>query len=239
MSKISPKGRVSLFKQVRVLFQENEWLYFIVGMMAGLLVWPLFTYWLQADFINEFLVSLVPEAVGITFTVVILDRLDQLRETRLLKDQLRRQLHSYYNPTALQAVEELRVLEWHNDGSLHDLDLRGADLRTANMYQADLRGSDLTNAKLQGADFYEANLKDVRVTDEQLATLITLRGATMPDGSRYDGRFNLPHDFNLMRKKGVNLNDPEAVAEYYGIPVEIYEAGQEWARENLAVLQQS
>lgn len=239
MAKISPRGRISLFKQVRVLFQENEWLYLLVGLMAGLLLWPLFTYWLQAEFFNEFLVSLVPEAVGITFTIVILDRLDHLRETRLLKNQLRRQLHSYYNPTALQAAEELRVLEWHNNGSLHDLDLRGADLRTANMYQADLRGSDLTNAKLQGADFYEANLKDVKVSDEQLVTLITLRGATMPDGSRYDGRFNLSHDFNLMRKKSININNPEAVAEYYGVPVEVYEAGQEWARENLAVLQQS
>lgn len=239
MANNSPKGRASLFKRIRVLFQENEWLYLLVGLMAGLLLWPLFTYWLQAEFINEFLISLVPEAVGITFTIVILDRLDQMREDRLVKDQLRRQLHSYYNPTALQAVEELRVLGWHDDGSLHNLDLRGADLRTANMYQADLRGCDLTNAKLQGADFYEANLKDVKVSDEQLVTLITLRGATMPDGSRYDGRFNLPHDFNLMRKKSINVNNAEAVAEYYGIPVEVYEAGQEWARENLAVLQQA
>lgn len=239
MANISGKGRPSLLKRVRMLFQENEWLYFIVGLLAGLLIERLVNYWLQAENFNTFLNNLVPEAVGISFTIVILDRLDQMREDRLVKDQLRRQLHSYYNPTALQAVEELRVLGWLEDGSLNDLDLRGADLRGANMYQADLEGCDLTNAKLQGADFYQANLKGVRVSDEQLATLITLREATMPDGSRYDGRFNLPHDFNLMRKKSVNLNDPEAIAEYYGVSVDVYETGQQWARENLAELQQS
>jgi hypothetical protein len=239
MANSRPTIRLTRIGRVRQLFRENEWVYLIVGLMGGLLLWPLVFVWLDPVGIPEFLTSLVPEAVGITFTVLILDRLDLLRERRLIKEQLMRQLHSYYNPTALQAVEELRILGWLDDGSLRGLNLRGADLRTANLYQADLQGTDLINAKLQGVDFYEANLKDAKVTDEQLAAVITMRGATMPDGARYDGRYNLPHDFNLMRKKGIDARDPAAVAGYYGVEVEHYEAGQAWARENLDALRQN
>ncbi|EBG3700881.1 pentapeptide repeat-containing protein, partial [Salmonella enterica] len=37
-------------------------------------------------------------------------------------------------------------------------DLRGANLRDANLYGADLRGADLCDANLYGADLCDANL---------------------------------------------------------------------------------
>lgn len=45
------------------------------------------------------------------------------------------------------------------------IDLEGADLGEAVLYQADLPGA--------------------KVTDEQLATAETLKGATMPDGTKH------------------------------------------------------
>lgn len=230
------KQPVSLIGKLRQFYRENEWLYFVVGLMVGLLLWPLVFVWLSPVAIPEFLTNLVPEAVGITFTVLIINRLDAVRENRLIRERLTRQMHSYYNPTALQAVEELRLLGYLSDGTLHGVDLRGADLRSANLYQADLRGANLKNTKLENADLYEANLEGATITDEQLAWTWTMRGATMPDGTRYDGRFNLPHDKELCDKWGHTWGDPASMAQYYGVSEEKFLEGQRWAEENLARL---
>jgi hypothetical protein len=74
-------------------------------------------------------------------------------------------------------------------------DLSGAYVRNANLYQADLKDAillgadlqdaDLQDADLQGANLQDANLQDANVTDEQLADAISLRLATMPDGSEH------------------------------------------------------
>ena len=72
------------------------------------------------------------------------------------------------------------------------------------------------------------------LSDEQLVTLSALRGSMMPDGKRYDGRFNLRRD---IRAAGVIAyaypEHPEDMAQWYGVSLEAYLAGQEWARENL------
>jgi hypothetical protein len=147
---------------------------------------------------------------------------------------------------------------------LSDADLRGAhlwktDLQKALMSRTDLRGASmmpyvnlrgaiLRNANLQGmrprAVLQGANLQwEAPLTDQQLVTLNSLMGTTMPDGSRYDGRFNLIGDLKgLFRDySGVavayrgspEFGNSEAFARFYGVPLETYLAGQEWARENL------
>ena len=88
--------------------------------------------------------------------------------------------------------------------NLYKADLRGADLRKANLREAnldaaDLRGADLGKAVLQRAhlndtDLRKANLFKARlnhadlsgatVTDKQLGATKTLKGATLPDGTR-------------------------------------------------------
>lgn len=43
--------------------------------------------------------------------------------------------------------------------------------------------------------FIGCNFKHARnLSNEQLRKADTLRGSILPDGSRYDGRFNLPGD---------------------------------------------
>jgi hypothetical protein len=226
--------RKSRFARVREFLDNNVWLYLVVGAMFGMLI-PSFVKILGTD-LNTFLEDLVPEFFGLAFTVLIIDSLDRHREDRLIKEQLLRQLHSYYNSFALQAIEELRVLGYLSDGSCHRLDLRGSDWRGGNLYQADLTGSDLINAKLHEADFVGANLTDVKVTDEQLVTALALWKCVMPDGKLYNGRFNLAHDFTVARRKGYNPNSPESMAAYYGVTLEDYLEGQAWAREHLSAL---
>ena len=44
----------------------------------------------------------------------------------------------------------------------------------------------------------------------------------MPDGKTYDGRFNLPGDLARARWAKVNMDDPESMAEFYGVTLEAY-----------------
>ncbi|MFL5804403.1 MAG: hypothetical protein ACJ8CR_22005, partial [Roseiflexaceae bacterium] len=60
-----------------------------------------------------------------------------------------------------------------------------------------------------------------------------LRGATMSDNHPYDGRFNLRRDAEYANGLLLDAEDPQEMADFYSVPVEVYCAGQEWARENL------
>ena len=76
---------------------------------------------------------------------------------------------------------------------LRKADLRGAQLEKANLWGTKLQGADLSGAHLKeadlkdadlsGADLSEADLQGANLTDEQLAQVRSLQGATMPDGS--------------------------------------------------------
>ena len=226
MTKRRPPG-LSIVQQLLGDIQAPQ---VAIGIVIGLLLFPLVSY-ISAS-VDDFLRELVPEFVGIVFTVLILENLARVREKRQLTEQLIRRMQSRFNPTALSAIEELRVYGKLQDGTVRNRNLRGSNWENANLYQADLRGCDLTNAILKHADFVYANLEGVTVTEEQLVCTDNLCGATMPDGSRYDGRYVLPGDLNWARRKGVNLNSPEEMAAFYGVPVEAYISGQTWWAQN-------
>ena len=59
------------------------------------------------------------------------------------------------------------------------------DLSEADLSKANLRRAHLTQAKLREADLSGANLLRAKVSDEQLALAKSLKGATMPDGSKH------------------------------------------------------
>ncbi|EAR7288923.1 pentapeptide repeat-containing protein [Salmonella enterica] len=79
---------------------------------------------------------------------------------------------------------DLRGADLRN-ANLYGADLRGADLRNANLYGADLRGADLRNANLYGADLRGADLRNANLygADLRNANLrgANLRGANLPD----------------------------------------------------------
>lgn len=234
---MTTRGAKSRLTRIKEFFDNHRSLYLVVGFFYGILGWHFVDYWLQSpEQLTEFFQNLVPEFVGIVFTVLIIDTLDRQRENRLIKEQLLRQLHSYYNPVALQSIEEMRIMGYLSDGSCRGLDLRGADWRGANLYQADLQDADLRNAKLEKADLVEATLRNVKISDEQLVLTDIMWKCVMPDGSLYDGRFNLPHDFEVAVRKNFNPQDPESMAAYYGVPLERYVEGQTWAAEHLEPL---
>lgn len=77
-----------------------------------------------------------------------------------------------------------------SDANLSNTGLRGANLKGANLRRANLEGADLTPAEdgtatdLEGADLSDASLHHAKVTYEQLDAAKSLKGATMPDGSK-------------------------------------------------------
>jgi uncharacterized protein YjbI with pentapeptide repeats len=162
------------------------------------------------------------------------------------RGQLLWQLYGEDSEAALKALRELRRRGWLEDRSLrgvdlHEANLPGADLREAdleeanlsysnlenltetNFYYADLRGADLTGAKLDSTLLDMSDLRDALVTDEQLMQADALRGAIMPDDSDYDGRFRLEGDLFGAAEQGFDLNEPERMANFYDIPLEVYQ----------------
>jgi uncharacterized protein YjbI with pentapeptide repeats len=78
----------------------------------------------------------------------------------------------------------------HN-ANLSDIYLKGSKLEYSNLRNANLSHSKLTGANLTAADLTDANLTDADLTDaivtsEQLATAKSLKGATMPDGTKHE-----------------------------------------------------
>jgi Pentapeptide repeats (8 copies) len=73
-------------------------------------------------------------------------------------------------------------LPWHPKNA----DLQGVDLSDANLSGAELATLDLTETDLSGADLSGANLNEATVNEEQLDTVWSLEGATMPDGTEHD-----------------------------------------------------
>ena len=63
--------------------------------------------------------------------------------------------------------------------------LSKANLSKANLFEADLSGADLGGADLGLADLRFANLRNAKVITEQLKIAKSLKGATMPDGSKH------------------------------------------------------
>jgi uncharacterized protein YjbI with pentapeptide repeats len=154
------------------------------------------------------------------------------------------------------------ILEWVQLRYAH---LQGADLRRANLHKtdlrmADLRGADLTNAALRGTRLSSADLREAslfgadlagailhranlcgahHLAGSQLAQANKLRGAIMPDGSRYDGRFNLPGDQGDAHLLHVEPGDPAALADFYGVSPGDFLRGQAWAAVPVGVSRQA
>jgi uncharacterized protein YjbI with pentapeptide repeats len=117
------------------------------------------------------------------------------------------------------------------------VNLRNAKLNRANLEQADLTSVDLTGAELAHANLTGAKVGHFRLFPiERLVGVDRLYQATMPDGSRYDGRLNLKGDIEFAKRTGTNTNDAKAMADWIGVTMEIYLDGQKWAETNLLKL---
>ena len=114
-----------------------------------------------------------------------------------------------------------------HQADLNEVDLTNAKLQAAKLNRASLQGANLEGANLTNADLYKVNLRAARnLTEAQLSTLNELFGSIMPDGSVYDGRFNLFGDLARANWAKVKTDDAKSMAEFYGVTLEAYLQGQ-------------
>ena len=114
-----------------------------------------------------------------------------------------------------------------HQASLDDADLTDAKLQAAKLNRASLQGANLKGTNFTNADLYKVNLRGARnLTEAQLFALNELFGSIMPDGTVYNGRFNLFGDLARAKWAKVNTGDPKSMAEFYGVTVEDYLQGQ-------------
>lgn len=128
--------------------------------------------------------------------------------------------------------------------NLKSADLSKAHLEMADLSYANLSGARLTRARMEFVNLEKASLKNANLigvnlegaknlSDEQMAQVGKMRGAILPDGTLYDGRFNLPGDFADASILHVDLNDPSAIAAFYGISPDDFLNGQKWRQEHM------
>ncbi|MEM6281929.1 MAG: pentapeptide repeat-containing protein [Chloroflexota bacterium] len=163
------------------IWRDNRWLYLLAGFTLGLLALP------AAQMLNsetfDLLTGLVPEAVGITFTVLIVERLARTRAERDLKAQLIFELGSNEHTTAMRALRLLQHKGWLSNDELKGAVLREANLTNAKLDGVNLQEADLRSAKLERADLRSANLKGADLRSAKLARAdlreINLEGANL------------------------------------------------------------
>ena len=147
----------------------------------------------------------------------VLQAVDELRKHGWLEDgtldglELR---HAHLETANLSDASLQRVNLSMADMRWTDLcgaDLRGAQLNSANLYRANMAEVDL-----DGVNLIRANLQSVRnLTDNELVRARSMFGATMPDGSIYDGRYALLGDLQMARSRSVDLDDATAMADFH------------------------
>lgn len=142
----------TLLQNLRKIWERNQWLLILAGWLLGILTMPFIAN--MTDVMN-FIGDLVPEAVGILFTVFILDRLNEQRELEQLQNRLVREASGQANEASKLACDWMQFEGWlTGDASL----LRGDKIWRGNMV-----GVNLSEANLVTTDFYKSNLTDANL----------------------------------------------------------------------------
>lgn len=159
---------------------------------------------------RDFYANVSAELASIAITVLIIDKLIELRDSEKELMRLKRLMTSRQNFVSTAAVGLMRARGWLFDGSLQGIDLRNANIAGAAMYDSDMsyallsgadaQGVDLTRAILRGAvcndaNFDEAKLYNVALQDAELNRAsfreAWLNGAKMENsrlvGADFDG----------------------------------------------------
>jgi uncharacterized protein YjbI with pentapeptide repeats len=161
----------------------------------------------------------------------VLAALEELRQAGWLTDGTLNgnSLCNVHMESANLSEARLHKVDFHQ-ARLQSADLSGVDLSNAKLTRAKLMGANLAGTNLAGADMYKVNLTGVKhLTSNQLAQAKRLFGAIMPTGGTYDGRYNLNGDLEFARWGNVDVNDPAAMAEFFGISLEDFLEGQKAA----------
>lgn len=175
----------NIFKRIHRDAFITHLLAVITGIIIGFIVFPffiMFEWW-------EFIGSLAPEALGILFTVVILNTWAEYRAQKELKQQLLSDLHTSSNDLVLSALHRLREKNWLKANYFEGNELRRADWSNTFIGRMNFNNTILhdtkfinttsndnksytivsfVNSKMWRVDFSKANLKKANFTNAEM-----------------------------------------------------------------------
>lgn len=165
------------WEEITEIWRDNRWLLAVAGWLLGLFTFPLLN--LFSDDLENFIIALVPQAIGVAMTVFILDRIIEARTEHRTREALKKRLvdEAASSSIATAAVNRMRTEGWLTGRDpialLKGAFLLGADLQGARFYEANLREANLGMANLKNADLMSADLHKAVMFDANL------QGATL------------------------------------------------------------
>ncbi|MEM9954889.1 MAG: pentapeptide repeat-containing protein [Chloroflexota bacterium] len=177
MTEISPQDQ-------RISEAQNQGKELIYGVLIGIGL-VLVIIWIGSMLFTDegYATNVFTEAVSVIATIFIIDRINQWRDERRLRNELFEQLRSPSTSPAVNALERLR-----REGWLPDKYFIGVNLNNANWQDADINGMNFEDSILKGINLnyvvsYSNNERPVifRGANLQKATLISsdLRSANL------------------------------------------------------------
>lgn len=118
--------------------------------------------------LTDIYLNLRAEMIGIGITVLIIANANDVMNTQTEKKRLILQMGSPDNAFAIEAVRQLRVKGWLEDGTLADAYLFDAELCGAKLGEAELSRVNLNKAKLVHAALFDANLNNAKLIHADL-----------------------------------------------------------------------
>lgn len=195
---------------ISILAKYEKIVVVVLAFASGLLINPLIVR-VRTD-LNNLLMDLVPEAIGIVFTVLIIERIYRYHEDRQEKKKLIEELGSRINLVAVSAAEKLWANKWWADGSLKDAQLAHSDLRGVDFGKANLTGVRFSHPRYGNAIFDETSI----LPDETTWLPTTdLEVFTNPNHKNYWRGYNLRkktlkgQNFHQANLRGADLRESD------------------------------
>lgn len=161
--------------------RENQLNGFVLGVLTGIFSLSLYQSFVlnggnSAEWGSGFWQNFSTEMMGAFVTFILFELVIEARRRREEKQEaieekkknLIIQLRSQDNATAIAAVEQLKVNNWIEDGSLQSAILYEANLQGTSMTLANLRGAYLSNVNLQDANLGHSNLEGTKLNNANL-----------------------------------------------------------------------
>ena len=220
---------------IRNIFGNNQWLLVLSGWVLGILTIPLIEDFAR---IGAFIGDLVPEAVGILFTVLILDRLNEQRELEQLQNRLVREASGRANEASKLACDWMQFEGWLtgeasllagdkiwranmvgvdlSSANLVNTDFYKSNLAGANLYRIDARNANFAYTDISGCDLVAANLEGANLEGANVEGVIwdhpNQSPAIMPDGKPWSAKTDMRRFTDYRHPVFWRSDDPESQA---------------------------
>ena len=153
--------------EIKKVWSDNRWLYVVAGILIGIMSVPAIEQ--ATGDLSNLIGNLVPETIGIIFTVIFLDKAADNRAEKSLKQELLSDLHSQSNDAVINALRRLREKDW----------LKPEFLVGKNFERANWERAYIGNLEFHNCRFFETNFKAASIFFEGDTQIVNFRGCNL------------------------------------------------------------